>query len=168
MTNLTDAQRELLARGAAEPDGVIDAPADAKAARTLIKQGLAISLPVAGGASRLLITDAGRAALAVPAGGEATAARDAADVLGQEPGEPADAAAADRPAPKEPGGKLGKLVELLKRPQGVTLEEMVAETGWQAHSVRGAMSGSLKKKQGLAITSAKTDGARVYKIAEAA
>ena len=64
-----------------------------------------------------------------------------------------------------PGGKLGKLVELLQRPDGATLEEMVAATGWQAHSVRGAMSGGLKKKQGLTITSTKTDGTRVYRVA---
>jgi hypothetical protein len=67
-------------------------------------------------------------------------------------------------APAEPGGKLGQLVRLLQRPDGATLDDMIAATGWQAHSVRGAMSGSLKKKLGLDITSTKTEAGRVYRI----
>lgn len=62
-------------------------------------------------------------------------------------------------------GKLGDMLKLLRRPAGATLEQMMNATGWQAHSVRGAMSGSLKKKQGLAITSEKTDGKRIYRVA---
>ena len=45
---------------------------------------------------------------------------------------------------------------------------MAAATNWQAHSVRGAMSGALKKKLGLAIHSQKTDGVRMYRIVESA
>jgi hypothetical protein len=46
---------------------------------------------------------------------------------------------------------------------------MQSATGWQAHSVRGAISGALKKKLGLEVTSEKIDGrGRVYRIAEAA
>ncbi len=40
-------------------------------------------------------------------------------------------------APAESGGKLGQLVRLLQRPDGATLDDMIAATGWQAHSVRG-------------------------------
>lgn len=61
--------------------------------------------------------------------------------------------------------KIDKVVELLKRVEGATIEQLVAATGWQKHSVRGAMSGTLKKKQGLAIMSEKADGVRVYRIA---
>ena len=68
------------------------------------------------------------------------------------------------PGPVAPGGKLGQLAGLLRRAEGATLDDMVAATGWQAHSVRGAISGSLKKKLGLAITSVKTDAGRVYRI----
>lgn len=60
--------------------------------------------------------------------------------------------------------KLALISALLRRPEGATLEQMVAATGWQAHSVRGAMSGALKKKQGLTISSEKSDGQRVYRI----
>jgi hypothetical protein len=62
--------------------------------------------------------------------------------------------------------KLAQLKALLCRPEGATLDQISASIGWQAHSVRGAMSGTLKKKQGLAITSDKAeDGQRVYRIA---
>lgn len=65
----------------------------------------------------------------------------------------------------KPAGKLDTLVELLRRPQGATLEAMTAATGWQTHSVRGAMAGSLKKARGLTIISDKTEAGRVYRIA---
>ncbi|MBP8235906.1 MAG: DUF3489 domain-containing protein [Rhizorhabdus sp.] len=60
--------------------------------------------------------------------------------------------------------KIDIIIGLLKRPKGATLEQLAAATGWQAHSVRGAMSGTLNKKQGLEIGSEKTDGGRVYRI----
>ncbi len=63
MTKITEAQRELLTQAAADPEGVVDAPEDTKISRPLIKHGLAISLPVTGGVSRLMITTAGRALL---------------------------------------------------------------------------------------------------------
>ena len=63
------------------------------------------------------------------------------------------------------GTKQAVLIDLLRRKDGTTLDEMVAATGWQAHSVRGAMSAALKKKLGLIITSEKTEGrGRVYRI----
>ncbi len=55
-------------------------------------------------------------------------------------------------------------MELLKRPEGATVAAMTEATGWQAHSVRGAMSGSLKKQLGLTIVSTKTDETRIYRI----
>jgi hypothetical protein len=64
------------------------------------------------------------------------------------------------------GTKLAQLETLLRRPEGATVDQISASIGWQAHSVRGAMSGRLKKKQGLTITSDKAqDGQRVYRIA---
>jgi hypothetical protein len=64
------------------------------------------------------------------------------------------------------GTKLAQLETLLRRPEGATVDQISASIGWQAHSVRGAMSGTLKKKQGLTITSDKAqDGQRVYRIA---
>lgn len=69
---------------------------------------------------------------------------------------------AAKPTPG-PAGKLRTLVELLKRPEGATIGQLVEATGWQAHSVRGAIAGALKKKHGLTITSAKEGDVRVYR-----
>ena len=65
------------------------------------------------------------------------------------------------------GTKQALLVDLLKSRSGATIDEAVAATGWQAHSVRGAISGTLKKKLGLAVTSEPIEKrGRVYRIAE--
>ncbi len=65
-----------------------------------------------------------------------------------------------------PGTKQALLIDLLTRKKGATIEEIVEATGWQPHSVRGAISGALKKKLGLAVTSEKVGGrGRVYRIA---
>ncbi len=64
-----------------------------------------------------------------------------------------------------PGTKQALLIDLLKRKTGATIDEIVEATGWQAHSVRGAISGTLKKKLGLAVLSEKADDrGRVYRI----
>ena len=66
------------------------------------------------------------------------------------------------------GTKQAILIEMLRRPNGATIEQMTAKTGWQPHSVRGAISGTLKKKLGLPVTSETVEGrGRVYRIAEA-
>jgi hypothetical protein len=63
------------------------------------------------------------------------------------------------------GSKLAILVTLLGRDEGATVEEMVAATAWQAHTVRGVMSGTLKKKFGLTIASEKVEErGRTYRI----
>ena len=62
--------------------------------------------------------------------------------------------------------KLAQLEAMLRRPDGATIEQISKSLAWQAHSVRGAISGSLKKKQGLTVINQKTDGGRrVYRIA---
>ncbi len=61
------------------------------------------------------------------------------------------------------GSKTAKVLELLKRPGGVTSKELEKATGSQPHSVRGFLSGTIGKKMGLAVTSAKSeDGERSY------
>ena len=67
---------------------------------------------------------------------------------------------------QDPTSKLGQLEAMLRRPDGATIPQLVKALDWQAHSVRGAMSGSLKKKQGLKITATKEEGKeRVYRVA---
>jgi hypothetical protein len=62
--------------------------------------------------------------------------------------------------------KIANMTTLLRRHEGATLEQLVKATGWQAHSVRGAMSGSLKKKLGLTITNIKDGETRTYRIVD--
>ena|SRR6202521_5334795 len=63
------------------------------------------------------------------------------------------------------GTKAAKVLDLLKRSGGATLAEIMKATGWQAHSVRGFISGTLGKKMGLKVASAKAeDGERTYSI----
>lgn len=78
----------------------------------------------------------------------------------------AKVAAADAPAKRlRENSKQALVIELLKRPQGATIEEMQKLTDWQAHTVRGALAGAFKKKLGLNVTSSKEPGAaRVYRI----
>lgn len=65
----------------------------------------------------------------------------------------------------KPDGKHAAIVKLLRRKKGATVAEISAAIGWQAHSVRGAISGAIKRKYGLPVRSA-TEGARgrVYRI----
>lgn len=62
--------------------------------------------------------------------------------------------------------KIGSLIAQLRQRQGATLAEIAEATGWQHHSIRGAISGHIKKKLGLTVASTKDDqGARRYRIA---
>ena len=56
------------------------------------------------------------------------------------------------------------MIALLRKPKGATLQAIMRATGWQTHSVRGFISGHLKKKLGLKVRSSKRDGERVYSI----
>lgn len=63
------------------------------------------------------------------------------------------------------GSKIAKLLDLLKRSGGATVEELMKATSWQAHSVRGFISGVLGRKMGLKVASTKVeDGDRRYSI----
>ena len=70
------------------------------------------------------------------------------------------------PASVGPKTKLSQLEGMLRRKEGATIVQIATTLDWQPHSVRGAISGSLKKKQGLTIDSEKTEDDRhVYRIA---
>jgi hypothetical protein len=68
------------------------------------------------------------------------------------------------PKPAPLSGKLGSLQALVERDEGATIGEMMAATGWQAHSVRGAISGSLRKVRGIDVISELKDGERRYRV----
>src|SRR4051812_22467399 len=62
------------------------------------------------------------------------------------------------------GSKQAQVIGLLQRPEGATIDEIAAAMGWQRHTVRGLISGALKKKLGLQVISEKTERGRVYHI----
>jgi hypothetical protein len=65
------------------------------------------------------------------------------------------------------GSKTAKILDLLKRPGGVSLKELIKVTGWQAHSVRGFLSGTVAKKMGTPVASTKrADGERSYHLSK--
>ena len=77
------------------------------------------------------------------------------------------------PEPEPPSdakrpSKQDAVIAMLRRPEGATVDEVVGATGWQRHTVRGVFSGTLKKKLGLTLTSAKEERGRVYRVAEPA
>ena len=73
--------------------------------------------------------------------------------------------AAKKPARR--GSKTARILDLLKRPGGITLKELVKATGWQAHSVRGFLSGTIGKKMGTPVASTKrADDERSYHLSK--
>jgi len=73
------------------------------------------------------------------------------------------------PEPDAKGrSKQDAVIAMLRRPEGATVDEVASATGWQRHTVRGVFSGTLKKRLGLSVASAKEERGRVYRIAEPA
>ncbi len=194
MPKLTDTQLVILS-AAAERDGgaVLPLPKSLKtskavAARTiksLTTRGLISEQPAArddevwrkaedGGRLKLVITDTGLAAIGVDTdeGTEAPPATATAQPKKHKSRSRRSATGRQTktealPVGVRPGTKQALLIDLLRRKHGATIGEIVDAIGWQPHSVRGAISGTLKKKLGLNIGSAVTeDRGRVYRIAE--
>ena len=143
---LTDTQRSLLEAAAKHPQQMLtDFPANLKGG-ALIK--VLTALGNAGLVARYANAPEGSMQLVITPEG--------LTAIGSTPGH--------TPKQRE-GTKQATLIELLKRPEGVSLAEMVQATGWQQHTVRGAMAGALKKKLGLDIQSSKESGGyRTYRI----
>ena len=180
MPKLTDTQRVILSAAANRSDGAVLPPpkslkirgqALAAALEGLRKTGLLEEWPAArkdvawresddGRRLALFVTDAGWRAL----GAEPDRAAKFRSVRSKVQSKPRRRQAGRVPAaPKpqtgaslaaaRPGTKQSLLIDLLSRKTGATIAEAVAATGWQPHSIRGAISGALKKKLGLAIAS---------------
>ncbi|UWQ90419.1 DUF3489 domain-containing protein [Rhodobacteraceae bacterium M382] len=110
-----------------------------------------------GHGTTLVVTEAGLAAIGVEPLGEQT----------KKPLRKAEKTSKSAIAPKTPrtGTKQAQLITMLQTRDGASINEMAAATGWQAHTIRGAISGALKKKLGLDVSSEKTDGrGRIYRI----
>ena len=181
MPKLTDKQLVVLNAAAAHDGGrALPLPASLKLAKGpagsllagLVKRGLLAACPATkddevwreDGDERLtlVISDSGLAALGITDDGPKTTSqgRRKSPVKADTKGSDAPAAAGPRP-----GSKLEAVVNLLRLPEGATVNDIMVATNWQAHSVRGAISGSVKRKLGLHVTSEVEDGrGRVYRI----
>lgn len=194
MTKLSDTQLVILSAAVQREDrnvlplpGSLRGGAAAKVVGALLKRGLIAETTTDsrtkadaalnriwrndedGNAILLHITDAGLAAIGVEPEGSGSAPTGAEGAPSTEPLQdaPAEADAAPKALTPRAGTKQAKLIEMLRADGGATIDEIVAETGWQPHTVRGAFSGALKKKLGLEVTSEKVEGrGRVYMLSK--
>ena len=183
MTRLSDTQLVILGAAAQRADlSVLPLPdslnlkggALNKVMDSLRNRGLIRVTGADGGPERVVITSEGMAAIGVEPEGddEALAGADTAPTSAEAAGAteapaPATEAApptsepeatgepAARPTPRA-GTKQARMIEMLKRPEGATVEQIAAATGWQHHTIRGAISGALKKKLGLTVEATRT------------
>ncbi len=192
MTKLSDTQAIILAAAAQRDDrnvlplpGSLRGGAAVKVVGALLSRGLVAEIvtdsrtsadtalnrfwrnDADGRAILLRITDAGLAAVGIEPEDAPSATTGANDAPSDAPA--TDAATQSKAVPKmrtpREGTKQATLIAMLRAPEGATIEEITAATGWQSHTVRGAMAGALKKKLGLEVTSEKVEGrGRVYRL----
>ena len=189
MAKLTDAQLLILSAAAQREDGAalplpktlkLQGAAARRVLAGLAKAKLLAETPAAlnvaawrtaknGRRFALAITEAGRRAIGVEAPEAETP--QAAETPKQprrragSPAAPEDTATSEAAGP---ASKQAQVIALLRRPEGATVEALMEATGWQRHTVRGAISGALKKKLGLAVAAETVEGrGRVYRIAAA-
>lgn len=114
----------------------------------------------------LFLTDAGLAALDGPAKGSvATGAPKAKTEKSRAETRSSRMSKQITAGMRRPGSKQDKVLKLLRRKDGATLPDICSQTGWQAHSARGFLSGTVRKKLGLTLLSEKgDDGARRYRL----
>jgi hypothetical protein len=157
---LTDTQTAILKAAAGRHDGNIEPlPTNLRGgARAKVIDGLLARGLVEESEGSHLLTDAGYAVVGKQRPVRKGVRRmDASDALTKR----------ETTAPTiRPGTKLAAVIQMLQRPDGTTIQQVMETTGWQAHTVRGTFAGALRKKLGLNIVSAKdATGERVYRIA---
>lgn len=166
MTDLTNTQSLILGTACARENGLIfPVTADLKGGavgnicKSLLKRGLIEEVPAADPDTVWRHDEAGSLTL------RATPLAYSALGLGTAEGATLAMQPDLTPTTQPKGTKQAQLIALLEAPEGATIAEIVTAIGWQSHTVRGAMSGALKKKLGLTITSEKVEGrGRVYHL----
>jgi hypothetical protein len=184
MTKLSGTQTIILSRAAQTEDRIalplpdsLRGGAAAKVVGALIRKGfveevdadLRADAPIwretgDGRGVTLIATDAGLAAIGIAPENLTTGAR-----LLNSADNTADVTSPTEPAPRtrmrREGTKQAALIAMLRAPEGATIGEIAAATGWQSHTVRGAISGALKKRLGLDVASQKVEErGRVYRL----
>jgi hypothetical protein len=166
---LTETQTAILKAAAGRPDGNIEPlPASLRGgARTKVIEGLLARTLIIDVDGHHLLTDAGYAAVGkrcpAPKGVQKMDAPDA--LTKREATQALQKLEAISPTIR-PGTKLAAIIEAMRHPGGSTITQMMTGTGWQAHTVRGAISGMVKKRLGFEVVTEKgADGLRTYRIA---
>lgn len=166
---LTDTQTAVLNAAAGRPDGNIEPlPANLRGgARTKVIEGLLARGLVAESEGSHLLTDAGYAAVgkrrSVPKGVQKM---DSPDALTKREATHALQKLEATSRTIRPSTKLATIIDAMRHPDGATIAQMMAGTGWQAHTVRGAISGMVRKRLGFEVfTEEGVDGQRTYRIA---
>ncbi len=188
MTKLSDTQLVLLSNAAKRDDGALTrspklkADAVEQAIVALLSRRLIKSVPKAGSLPlwqkgpdgepiSFVITEKGLEAIGIGAGDP----NQPAPVIvtkrkSSKSNEPRGGATKKTPGAKtkssglRPTSKIAKVVEMLRKPGGATIKAIMAATDWQAHSVRGAIAGAIKKKLGLKVLAETKNDGRVYRI----
>lgn len=166
---LTDTQTTILKAAASRTDGNIEPlPATLRGgARAKVIEGLLARGLAADADGHHLLTDAGYAAVGklrpVPKGVQKM---DSHDALTKREATHALQKLEVTPPGIRSGTKLAAIIDAMRHPGGATIAHMMAGTGWQAHTVRGAISGMVRKRLGYEVVSEKgAGGQRAYRIA---
>ena len=186
MTQLSDTQAIILSAAAQRPERIalplpdsLRGGAAAKVVSTMIAKGLLQEVEVNlrrgepvwretgdGHGTTLVATDAGLAAIGIELDDVDAARKSTIEAPQQDPTPDAAPERASSTRTPRAGTKKAALIAMLRAPDGATIEEITTATGWQAHTVRGAIAGALKKKLGLDVISEKVEGrGRIYRIA---
>lgn len=185
MPKLTDTQTIVLSRAATRPGNLamplpegLHGAAAQKAVTAMITRGWLEEVEANlrrgepmwretgdGHGTTLIATEAGLQAIGIePVVASAVASARKAKPK-PEAAQASDNAATPKPVAIRVGTKQAQIIELLQRPEGASIAELVKVTRWQPHTLRGAISGALKKKLGLVITTVKEDDrGAVYRI----
>ena len=181
MTKLTETQTIILSAGAQRPDNIalplpkgLAGAAAKMAVSKMIEHGwlqevdanLRRNEPLwretgDGPGTTLVVTDAGLLAIGI----EPVVVKTVVAIRKHAAETPAPMVATAAQRKQRAGTKQGMLIEMLRRPEGASIAEIVVATGWMGHSARGAISGVLKKKLALPVTAEKIEGrGTVYKL----
>ncbi len=152
LQTLTPTQSTIIRSAARHPEGKIALPATLQGgARANALKGLLTRGWIVEASDGHLLTDAGYATIGQ-----------------QRPSPPPtidDSPVRDSVQPCRPGTNLAKVVAALQNPDGATIFQLMCCTGWQPHTIRGALSGMVRKKFGLNVVSTKAAGGEwVYRI----
>jgi hypothetical protein len=170
---LSDAQAVILSTACAREDALVfpvtaslKGGAVGNVCKSLLTRGLIEEIS-ATDLSRVWRHDTERGPLTLRATELAYDALGIADDPDQLPGATNEAAPTVMPARRRSGTKQEAVIAMLRREEGATIDEIAAETQWATHTARGFLSGALKKKLGLNLSSEKVLGrGRTYSIAQ--